>query len=135
MISVCPACWRTVGRDDPRCPSCGADLRTLDDRPFPQKLVAALDHPDRETVMRVAQILGDRQAPGSIPALGRALRRYWAEPYVAAAIVRALASFDVSEARELLLDALGHPSIIVRTAAALALQASPAARTSWRRRP
>jgi len=97
--------------------------------------VRALDHPDRHTVMRAARILGERREPDTAVALGRALRQYWDEPYVAAAVVRALEHFDTAEARELLSDALGHPSIIVRTAAALALQESHAAQTSRRPRP
>lgn len=122
MISLCPSCWHAVEPSADCCQHCGADLATLDRRSYTQKLIAALQHPDAETVMRVAKVLGDRADAGARDALTSALRRYWHEPYVAAAIVRALGHIGDVQAREAVKEALGHESFIVRKEAAVALQ-------------
>jgi len=121
MIALCPSCWRVVPVAADRCPTCRADLRGLDEREYGQKLVGALDHPDRETVMRVAAILTARQDESASPSLIAALKRYWSEPYVAAAIVQALGQLPGSAARNAVQEALGHESVIVRAKAELAL--------------
>ena len=122
MIVLCPSCWATVTLRAPRCAQCGEDLEVLDQRHYAEKLQRALDHPDRETVMRVANVLADRSEPESAGALVRALRSHWQEPYVAAAIVSALGHLDANSAWDAVHEALGHESFIVRKAAALALQ-------------
>jgi HEAT repeat protein len=99
----------------------------LDRRSYTQKLIGALDHPDRETVMRASKVLGDRGDREAAGALAAALRRYWREPYVAAAIVRALAHLDDDAARAAVREALGHESFIVRKEAAIAFQQAASA--------
>ncbi len=122
MIALCASCWRAVDPSASRCRHCGADLAALDRRSYTDKLIGALQHPDAETVMRVAKVLGDRGDPRAMDPLRSALRRYWHEPYLAAAIVRALGRFQHVQAREAIEDALGHDSFIVRKEAAIALQ-------------
>ena len=125
MIAVCPMCWRTVAADARVCGACGADLDVLDERTYHEKLVGALAHPDRETVMRVAGVLAARRDRAAIPALAAALSRYHAEPHVVVAIVRALGRFDDPRARDAIAGALGHESFMVRSEAALALAGVP----------
>lgn len=121
MIVLCPSCWQTVDLTTAICPHCGADVKALDQRTYTEKLIAALRHPDADTVARVAPILA-KTAPGdALPPLKTALRGYWLEPYLAAAIVQALGLLVSAEARELVTDALGHESIVVRAPAAKAL--------------
>ncbi len=126
MIAVCPMCWRTVAADARVCAECGADLDALDQRTYHEKLVGALAHPDRETVMRVAGVLAARRDPSAIPALARALSRYDAEPHLVVALVHALARFDDPRARKAIEGALGHKSFMVRSEATLALARMPA---------
>ena len=123
MIAVCPACWQLVPPAAECCPASGAGFKTLREREYVEKLTGALGHPDRETVMRVAGILGARREERALPALIAALRRYWSEPYVAAAIVRALGRLPQTAARTAVREALGHESLIVCAKTALALQA------------
>jgi HEAT repeat protein len=111
-----------VPRAADRCPRCGADFRALHERDCTEKLIGALNHPDRETVMGVAGILGARDDERATPALVDALRRLWRDPYVAAAIVEALGHLSAPTARQAVHDALDHESVIVRAKAALVLQ-------------
>jgi len=132
MISLCPSCWHAVEPLASRCQHCDADLVTLDQRTYTEQLIAALQHPDAETVMRAANMLADRCDRGAVCALTAALRRHWHDPRLAAAIVRALARFDDVQAREAVEEALGHESFIVRKEAAVALQGGPgAAQRKW----
>jgi HEAT repeat protein len=125
MMWVCPVCWQIFSSDQAHCPACGADLTALDQRSYTEKLIRALEHPDPETAMRAADVLARRgNADDTIPILTRALRRRWHEPYVAAAIVRALGRFPFAS-HDALIEALGHESVIVRAAAAEYLQGDP----------
>jgi hypothetical protein len=123
MITLCPSCWRTIDLDPRTCPHCGANISALDNRTYTEKLIAALQHPDAQTVARVAAILAKTAPESAVAPLVAALRRYWYEPYLAAAIVDALGVLDSADAHALVTEALGHESLIVRAAAAKALQA------------
>lgn len=129
MMWVCPLCWELFSIRQDVCPRCGAALRRHDRLSDAERLLRALDHRDAGTAMRAAGALarwGDPEQ--AIPALILALRRRRHEPHVAAALVRALGAFGSGEAHEALIEALGHPSVIVRAAAAECLQARPAHR-------
>ena len=118
-VRYCPACYAMNGWGRTRCASCGAALASGDD--YDARLVWALDHPDGETAVRAAIVLGVRRAAAAIDALGRASRRT-DDPYRAAAAVRALRSFG-AEPRALAFvdDARSHPSVIVRREAVRAV--------------
>jgi HEAT repeat protein len=123
MLWVCPACWHVSGEPATHCAGCGADLDALDGREFDEKLLNALHHPDPDTVMRAADILSQRgEADEVLPALAQAYIEHRREPYVASGIVRAIGRYRGKDSRLLLLEALAHDSIIVRVAAAEALQ-------------
>ena len=132
MIVLCPSCWRTVEVGASACPHCGADMEAMDQRTYADKLIAALQHPDAQTVARASVILAKTEPAQALVPLSAALRRFWREPYLAAAMVEALSLLDGVEARALVTDALGHHSLIVRAAAAKALQH---ARTDSRAHP
>jgi hypothetical protein len=124
MTWVCPICWEVFSIKQTHCPACGSDLAVSDRRSFTEKLEQALGHPEPRTAMRAADILVRRfDAGNTMPMLIRALRRWWQEPEVAAAIVRAIGRFRGHTAHDGLIDALGHESLIVRAAAAECLQA------------
>jgi HEAT repeat protein len=59
MIYFCPSCWTKLERDYERCPSCGCDIEKLSQsQDYVDKLIAALNHPEPETPIRTAWILG-----------------------------------------------------------------------------
>jgi len=57
----CPICWSEISKDDRTCTSCGADLASADARPMVEKLCSALSHPEPQTAVRAAWILGERR--------------------------------------------------------------------------
>lgn len=118
MMALCPSCWRDVSPDAARCPHCGADIEQLHERAFREKLLGALSHPDRDTVVRSILILAARRDPETAGALERTIRRFANEPHVVAGLLDALNVVPAAEARRIALEALGHPSFIVRRAAA-----------------
>lgn len=121
-MALCPACWRGVAPDATRCPHCGADIEQLQRREFREKLLGALSHPDRDTVVRAAATLAVRHDPGVAHAIEAAVRRFANEPHVVAGLLEALTPIADDNARRIALDALGHPSFIVRSAAAQVLE-------------
>jgi hypothetical protein len=122
MTSLCPACWRVVPNDAPRCSHCGADIFRLDERDFRDKLLGALSHPDRDTVIRAAIALAARHDPAAARAIETAMGQFPHEPHVLAGLLDALIFVADDDARRVAQDALGHRSFIVRRAAAQALQ-------------
>lgn len=118
MMALCPSCWRSVRPDATRCPHCGADIEQLHERAFREKLLGALSHPDRDTVVRSVLILAARRDPETCAALERTIRRFASEPHVVAGLLDALNVLPAADARRIALEALGHPSFIVRRAAA-----------------
>ena len=123
MMWVCPICWEIFSIQETHCPRCGSDLAAADQHSFIEKLERALDHPEPQTAMRAADILARRLDSGNTTAtLANALRRRWREPYVAAAVVRAVGRLQGRVARDVLVEALNHESVIVRAAAAECLQ-------------
>jgi HEAT repeat protein len=73
MISFCPTCWREIDAGTAICPECGADLALEDARPFVEKVRRALFHPEPETTIRAAWILGELREKAAVPELMRAL--------------------------------------------------------------
>ena len=119
MMWVCPICWEIFSVQATHCPRCGSDLAVADQRSFDDKLERALDHPEPGTAMRAADILSRRfDAGDAVPRLNNALTRRWHEPYIAAAIIRAMGRLDGSAAHAALVRGLNHESIVVRAAAA-----------------
>jgi HEAT repeat protein len=115
-VFFCPACWAEVPEKAALCPTCGADLETLDRAEFDQKLIRALDHPEALTAVRAAEILGWRRTARAVPALLARYRR-GADPFLAAAIALALGRIGGVEARAALRELERDPSVIVRRAA------------------
>jgi HEAT repeat protein len=120
MTYFCPACWDTVDPHAVRCPRCSSDIRSLDQRAFSAKLVAALRHPEPATRQRAAFILGELRQTDAIPVLGQILTET-AEPFFAAEIARVLGKMGNREADAFLRVALHHEAFLVREAAVEAL--------------
>jgi hypothetical protein len=95
--------------------ACGAAL--LAPRDYTARLVWALDHPDGDTAIQAANVLGQRGEMLAIEPLGRTSQRV-DDPYRAAAAVRALRAFPNDPVATTYRDAArSHPSVIVRRAA------------------
>ena len=122
MTTLCPACWRVVPHDARRCPHCGADILQLHQRDFRDKLLPALSHPDRDTVVRAAVALAARHDPEASQAIEAAIARFSNEPHVVVGLLDGLRFLAHDDARRIALDALGHRSFIVRRAAAQLLE-------------
>jgi enolase len=113
MRYYCPGCWHDFAEDLDRCPRCGLDLRAWPDTDFVDKVIRALTHPEPETPIRAAWILGERRETRAVPALAALLRRT-KDVYVATAAVQALGKIGTDEARAGLATAAEHPAMMVR---------------------
>jgi HEAT repeat protein len=120
MTFYCPNCWNKMAAEERECGRCGADLSCWDEKTFADKLVGALSHPEPQTQMRAVAILGETRAVAAVAALIQ-LYRSGADPFLQAAIVKALAQIGGETASSLLTDALENSSFIVRRQAADAL--------------
>ena len=90
MIFYCPACWREVPESIRACPYCKVDVKHLTlERDYVKKLIAALDHPEPQTPIRVAWILGLRGEACAVPHLAR-IARESDDSYIVEAAVEAL---------------------------------------------
>jgi HEAT repeat protein len=117
MTWYCIECWSEIDKDASSCPKCGARQDILKQESLVNKLVRALRHPEPETPVRAAFILGKLKAISAVPALAR-LSRSASDPYIAAACVRALGEIGGREAYEAVRKLLeGEVSVIVRDAA------------------
>jgi HEAT repeat protein len=89
--------------DDQVCPCCGADQEALSRKSFTEKLIRALHHPEPETRIRAAFILGKLGAAEAIPALKQILLSPATDPYLAAEAATALGEIGNDEAQQILL--------------------------------
>jgi hypothetical protein len=92
--AFCPACWSLIDFDSVTCRSCGADIGSLSERGYEEKLVASLAHPMTHVRERAALLLGAMGGPGAFEHL---MRRACAtdDQYVAAAALRGLEALRV----------------------------------------
>ena len=122
MKYFCPFCWRETSAHDEACPHCGKDIATgCEARSYSEKLLAALRHPEPQTVRRVVWILGEQQIGEAVAPLLDLLRSA-PDIYLAAAICEALGRIGGSGALPDLQFRAGHGSVIVRRAARRALE-------------
>jgi HEAT repeat protein len=89
MTYYCVECWNEVPKDTLRCLHCGADLEALDNEGYSRKLIRALKHPEPETPVRAAYLLGVLRVREAVPSLIEAAKT-GSDPFVRAAAMRAL---------------------------------------------
>lgn len=121
MITYCQECWSEIPNQTITCPNCGADQSQISAEPFVKKLIRALHHPEPETPIRAAHILGQLRAVEAVPALLVVIAEQ-SDQFIVAACIDALAEIgDIQAASPLeqLLD--GTPALIVREALKKAL--------------
>lgn len=122
MTYYCSNCWHEIEKDRGVCLHCQADQGALELESFVRKLIRALHHPEPETPIRAAAILGDLQATEAIRPLEHALFTN-PDPYIAAACAQALGKIGGTAAMRALFRAKRkNLSIIVKRAVYEALE-------------
>lgn len=119
---LCPACWRPVPSTISSCPQCHAPVAVLAAGPLHDRLFAALAHPDGDTAIRAALALVRRRDPESVQAVAALIRRFARAPHLVAGLLDALMFVDDPAAGSVAREALDHPSLVVRRAAAHVLR-------------
>ncbi len=120
----CPYCWETIPAGTRACPACGAPLEE-DSRDIIAKYIAALSHPQAETRLRAAWILGQMRAARAIESLVEVVTaRGYGDPYLLAAAAESLGQIGGDEAEKALvaLSADSTASVVGRVAALRALE-------------
>lgn len=96
----CPSCWAEIREDEDPCPHCGSQVaERLAHASYTERLIASLDHPEPETPLRAATILGMRRDRAAVPHL---IRKAESTPdvYLAIGCLEALARIGGRMARE-----------------------------------
>jgi HEAT repeat protein len=110
----CPNCWKDFGEDKAVCPFCGFRIReSWDSKNMVAKLIAALNHPDSQTVIRAVWLLGEKQDKHASKPLISMFKRA-GDVYLALEIVRALSKIGNKEALDFLNDARSHPAKMIK---------------------
>ncbi len=97
MTLFCPRCWKEIKGEDKKCPHCGADVTEHEKRGFEEKLINALNHPERETVQRAVWILGRLKYTDAVKPLIN-LFEGTEDPYLKVTILYALSEIETPEA-------------------------------------
>ena len=117
MRYFCPCCWADFAEDLATCPRCGVDIHAFwDAKNMVERLILALDHPEPETPIRAAWVLGERREGGAAQALAGLVRRT-RDVYVAVAAVEALGEIGTPEAMGFLRTLSVYPARMVREVA------------------
>jgi len=123
-ISIVHGLGEDFAADLARCPRCGLDIHSFyESKDYFEKLILALDHPEQETPIRAAWILGQRRETRAVSALIELIRRT-ADVYIATAAVEALGEIGTPEALAFLGTQGDHPVRMVRAAARRIVEAS-----------
>ncbi len=121
----CPHCWATVPAKVEVCPACGVIIED-NQADIVDKYIAALRHPQAETRLRVAWLLGRMREARAVPALMAVVAaRGDHDPYVLSAAVTSLGLIGDRRAVPALEVLLAEPgvSFMARVEAAYALAA------------
>lgn len=109
----CPRCWKEIKREDKKCPYCAADIIKHDRKGFEEKLINALNHPERETVQRAVWILGRLRSVMSVQPL-ISLFEQSGDPYLKIEILNTLKKIGTTDAIDLIEKAVHSQIRIVR---------------------
>ncbi len=96
----CPSCWTVLRPDEDPCPSCGCGVEErLRTQSYTRGLIRALSHPEPQTPLRAAHILGMRRDGSAVLPLRRKAGET-EDLYLALACLEALARIGGLEALE-----------------------------------
>jgi len=130
MRFYCPRCWRDFAKDLPRCPYCGLDIQEFwKSQDYVEKLILALQHPEPETPIRAAWLLGQLKDTRAVQPLIDLVNET-KDVYIARAAVRALGEIDSPEACQFLGTLTQHHAKMVRDEAQRILSGQNCARRS-----
>jgi hypothetical protein len=114
MRFYCPCCWRDFGKDSAHCPYCGLDIIGFwKSKDYVEKLILALHHPEKETPIRAAWLLGQLKDTRAVQPLIELVKKT-DDVYIARAAVKALGEIDTPEARYFLATLADHPAKMVK---------------------
>lgn len=114
MRFYCPRCWRDFDRDVPHCPHCGLDIEDFwKSKDYVEKLIAALEHPEKETPIRAAWLPGQLKDARAVPPLIDLVKKT-DDVYIAREAVKALGKIGTPEARQFLGTLVHHQAKMVR---------------------
>lgn len=123
VTRFCPRCYSANAAEAGTCRHCGAALASPAGDDYLAKLVWALHHPEPETRVRAAELIG-RMGKAALPAVAALVQAYTSagDPFLRAAVVKACGSIGGDEASELVLKGAADPSYIVRLSSLAALE-------------
>lgn len=124
----CPQCWGEIEGEDTLGPKCRKRPSDFAGEDFPQKLMRALSHPERGTVLRDIRILGELRYEDAVAPLAALFDRSIADLHEKRVITESLGKIATEEAIKTILRALKHPSGMVRLKAVGALRPFPGRR-------
>ena len=114
MRFYCPHCWRDFNRDVPHCPHCGLNIEEFwKSKDYVEKLILALEHPEKETPIRAAWLLGQLKDARAVPPLIDLVKKT-DDVYIARAAVQALGEIDTPKACQFLGTLAQHHAKMVR---------------------
>jgi len=119
----CPHCWAEVPAEARLCPACGAVIEDAR-ADIVDKYIAALRHPQAETRLRAAWILGQMRERRAVPALQEiAIARGQGDPYLLSTAAESLGLIGDNQAVPVLAALLADlgASFMARVQAAHAL--------------
>lgn len=123
IVRYCPACYAENATQDTTCHRCGAPLTAQTEEDYLAKLVWALGHPEPETRIRAAALLG-RLGATAAPAVNALVQAYDTadDVHLRAAVVTACGRIGGADAAALAAKALEDQSYLVRLAAVAAVR-------------
>lgn len=113
MIFFCPRCWKEIKGEDKKCPFCGADITEHKRKNFEEKLINALNHPERETIQRAVWILGRLKSVKAVQPL-ISLFKQTDNPYIKIEILNTLKEIGTTDAINLIEKAIDTEISMVR---------------------
>jgi len=97
-----------------KCPHCGLDIQEFwKSKDYVGKLILSLKHPEKETPIRAAWLLGQLKDSRAVPPLID-LANKTDDVYIARTAVQALGEIDTPEARQFLGSLVHHHAKMVR---------------------
>src|SRR3989339_962542 len=120
MYFYCYHCWSDLEEDFKQCPRCGKELSSFSALNFHEKLIRALDHPERLTLQRVIWIIGNLRLGKAVPKLS-ILSKNCQDFVIVSEIINTLIKIGSAEAVKIVEELSTHPSSIVRKYASEAL--------------
>lgn len=112
----CPKCWSDFAENLDQCAQCGLDIEQFwASKDYVEKLILALNHPEKTTPIRTAWILGKLREPRAAKALNELIEKT-DDVYLVVAAVKALGEIGTPDAMTSLEALLQHPAKMVREA-------------------